>query len=78
MSCSRAVRDDVSADRRIVKRLINIPVETIAVEADGKCFREHESYDLWKTGDATGGPPHVVDADRIGWRLFPNPLALAR
>src|SRR6266480_4655136 len=78
MSCSRAVCDDVSAHRRVVKRLINIPVETIEVSADGNCFREHEAYDLWKTGDTTRGPPYVVDAHHIGWRLSPNSLALAR
>jgi len=31
VGCSRAMRDDVSAHRRVVKRLINCPVVTIAV-----------------------------------------------
>ena len=78
MSCFRAFRDDVSADRCVVKRLTNIPVETITVSADAECFREHEAHDLWKTRDTTGGPSYVVDAHRIGWRMFPNPLALPR
>ena len=78
MSCSRAVRDNVSAHRRVVKRLINIPVETIVVCADGNCFREYESYDLWKPGDTTGGPPYVIEAHHIGWRRRPDALALTR
>ena len=78
MSCFRAVRDNVSAHMCVVKGLIDTPVETITANADGECFREHEAYDLWKTGDASRGPPYVVDAHRIGWRMFPNPLALPR
>jgi len=61
MGYSRALRDDVSAHRRVVKRLINSSVETIAVVADGDCFCELEAYDLWETRDTTGGPPDVVD-----------------
>ena len=78
MSCFRAVRDNVSAHMCVVKGLINTPVVTITANADGECFREHEAYDLWKTGDASRGPPYVVDAHGIGWRMFPNPLALPR
>ena len=78
MSCSCAVRDDVSAQRRVVKHLINTAVETITVSADGERFREHEAHDLWKTRDTTRGPSYVVDAHCIGWRMFPNPLALPR
>jgi hypothetical protein len=36
MGRRHATRDDVSADRCVVKRLINGPVVTIAVVADGK------------------------------------------
>ena len=78
MGCSRAVRDDVSADRRIVKRLIISPVETIAVEADGKCFREYEAYAIWVTRDTTWGPSYVVDLNGPVCHLFPNPHALSR
>ena len=78
MSYRCAMRDNVSAHGRIIKRLINIPVETITVSADGECFRQHETHDLWKTRDTTGDPTDVVDAHRIGWRLLPNPLALPR
>jgi hypothetical protein len=65
MGCSRALRDDISALRRVVKRLLKSSVETIAVVADGNCFREYEAYGLWKTWDTTGGPPYVVDAHHI-------------
>ena len=50
------MHDSVSAHRRVVKRLINCPVESIAVVADGKCFRKHEAYTGWDTRDTTRSP----------------------
>jgi hypothetical protein len=71
------MRDDVSADRRVVKRLINGPVVTIVVVADDKCFREHEAYTIWDARDATGSPSYVVDVDHRA-HPFPDPHAYAR
>src|SRR5215470_6403141 len=71
------MRDDVSAHRRVVKRLINVPVIMIAVAADGKRFCKHEAYASWETRDTTRGPSYVVDLDHVG-HLFPGPHAYPR
>src|SRR5215475_2396584 len=77
MGCRRAMRDDVSAHRRIVKRLINCPIVTIAVVADRKCFRKHESHTSWGTRDTTRGPSYVVDLDHMA-EVLPGPHAYPR
>jgi len=71
------MRDDVSAYRRVVKRLIHCPVITIAVVADGKCFRKYEAYASWDTRDTTRGPSYMVDLDHMA-HLFPGPHAYSR
>jgi hypothetical protein len=68
------MRDGVSADGRVVKRLINGTVVTIVVAADSKRFREHEAYASWDTRDPTWSPSYVVDLNHIG-HLFPGPHA---
>src|SRR5215470_16643027 len=78
MGCSRAMRDDVSTHRCVVKRLINGPLVTIAIEADSKCFREHEAYASWGTRDPTRSPSYVVDPHHIGCHQFPSPHAYSR
>ena len=75
MSYRGAMSDGVSAHRRVVKRFVNCPVPTIAVVADGKCFRKHEAYATWDAGDPTRGPAYVVDLDHIG-HLFPGSHAV--
>src|SRR5215469_14693960 len=77
MGCRRAMRNGVSAHRRVVKRLINCPIVTIAVVADGKCFREHEAYASWCTRYTTRGPSYVVDLYQMA-HLFPSPHAYSR
>src|SRR5215469_14956446 len=74
MGGSRAMRDHVSAHRRVVKRLINCPVVTIAIEADGKCFRKHKAHASCGTRDTTRSPSYVVDLHHIA-RQFPGPHA---
>src|SRR5262249_10177926 len=75
--CRRAMGDDVSANRRIVKRLINRPVVTIAVVTDSKCLRKHEANATWNTRDTTRGPSYVVDLHRMA-SMFPSPHAYPR
>ena len=77
MGRRHAMRDDVSADRRIVKRLIDGPVVAIAVVADGKYSREHKAYTSWDTRDPTRGPSDMVDVDHMA-HLFPGPHAYSR
>src|SRR6516164_1174506 len=77
MRCRRAMGDGVSAHRRVVKRLIDCPIVTIAVVADGKCFGKHEAYASWDTRDTTRGPSYVVDLHHIG-HLYPGPHAYPR
>jgi hypothetical protein len=75
MGCARVLKDKVSI--RVVKLLIIVPVEAIAVLADGKYFRQYEAYAGRSWGDPGGGPSYMVELDGSVCRLFPSPLTLA-
>ena len=73
MGCAGVLEDEVSI--RVVELLIIGPVETIAVETDRKCFRQHEAYaPVRATADE---PSYMEELEGPGSNLFPSPHALS-
>ena len=75
MGCARVREHSNHVSVRVVERLIVGPVKTIAVKADGDCFRQHEAVGPRRVAL---GKSYVVEAYHIGCHLLPSAHAYSR